>query len=76
MTVHIRFAGCETTQSLALPTEGQAQLWDDFQQYLRTGEPQGNSYMLVNGRQEVAVRFASVATMTKTSGDERGRQAG
>lgn len=71
MTIHIKLTGSEVTHSLALRNDIAAELWSDFQAYLKSGEPSGRAYALSNGRQELAIRFASIATMTKTTGDER-----
>ena len=68
MTVHIRFVGSEVTHNPPLSDGDAEQLWAGFQQYLREGSPRGGSYTLLNGRQDIAIHFQSVAAMTRTAG--------
>jgi hypothetical protein len=68
LTVHIRFVGSEVTHNPPLSDADADLLWAHFQQYLKEGAPSGGSYTLLNGRQEYAIHFTSVAAMTRTTG--------
>ena len=68
MTVHIQYIGSDILVSPALAPQAAEQLWADFQRYLQEEEPAGSSYALANGRQELAVRFAAVASISRTMG--------